>query len=79
MLDQLSGYKRSVASFYYSEDSAMKSKILTMLDKRWNKFNDYKQDVLDRLPMVEDKLMSVLCTVNTDYQVRYLNSFLLLE
>ena len=40
-----------------------------MLDKRLNKFKDYKEDVdvHDRLLLVENKLMSVLCTVNTDF------------
>ena len=38
-----------------------------MLDQSWNEFKDYKQDVLDTLPLVEDKLMSLLCTVNTDF------------
>ena len=50
-------------------DSAARSKYKfpNMLDKSWNEFEEYKQDVLDTLPLVEDKLMSLLCTVNTDF------------
>ena len=36
-----------------------------MLDKSWNEFKDNKQDVINTL--VEDKLMSLLCAVNTDF------------
>ena len=43
-------------SFYYSEVTAMESEFLTMMDKRWNKFKDYKQYLLDTLPLVEDEL-----------------------
>ena len=32
-----------------------------------NEFEEYEQDVLDTLPLVENKLMSLLCTVNTDF------------
>ena len=38
-----------------------------MLDKSWNESEDYEQDVLDTIPLVEDKLMSLLCAVNTDF------------
>ena len=35
----------------------------------WNEFEDYKQDVLvlNTFPLVEDKLMLLLCAVNTDF------------
>ena len=32
-----------------------------------NEFEEYEQDVLDTLPLVEDKLMLLLCAVNTDF------------
>ena len=35
--------------------------------KSWNEFEDYVQDVPDTLPLVEDKLMLLLCAVNTDF------------
>ena len=32
-----------------------------------HEFEEYEQDVPDTLPLVENKLMSLLCTVNTDF------------
>ena len=31
-----------------------------LLDRAWDQFEDYKVEMLDDLPMVEDKLVSVL-------------------
>ena len=38
----------------------------TMLDWSWTEFEEYKQQMFDNLPIKEDKLMSLLYTVNTD-------------
>ena len=62
----LTGYERSDVSFDHHEAS-VEYKFPNMLDKSWNEFEDYEQDVLDTLPLVEDKLMSLLCAVNTDF------------
>ena len=50
-------------------DSAARSKYKfpNMLDQSWNEFKDNKQDVLNTLPLVEDKLTLLLCAVNTDF------------
>ena len=32
-----------------------------------NEFEEYEQDVLDTLPLVENKLMPLLCAVNTNF------------
>ena len=48
-------------------EAAVEDKFSNMLDKSWNEFEDYKQDVLNALPLVEDKLMLLLCAVNTDF------------
>ena len=45
----------------------MEDKFPNMLDKSWNKFEYYEQDVLNTLPLVEDKLMLLFCAVNTDF------------
>ena len=42
-----------------------KYKFPTMLDKSWNKFEDYQQDILDALSLMENELMFLLCEVNT--------------
>ena len=47
--------------------AAVEDEFPNMLDKSWNEFEDYEQGVLDTLPLVEDKLMSLLCAVNTDF------------
>ena len=47
--------------------AAVEDKFPNMLDKSWNEFEDYVQDVPDTLPLVEDKLMLLLCAVNTDF------------
>ena len=49
------------------KETAMEYKSPTMLNKSWNEFKDYQQNTLDALPLVEDKLMSLLCAVNTDF------------
>ena len=38
----------------------------TLLDWSWTEFEEYKQQMFDDLPIKEDKLMSLLCAVNTD-------------
>ena len=48
-------------------EAAVEDKFPNMLDKSWNEFEDYVQDVPDTLPLVEDKLMLLLCAVNTDF------------
>ena len=45
----------------YNRAARSKYKFPNMLDQSWNEFKDYKQDVLDTLPLVEDKLMLLLC------------------
>ena len=62
----LTGHERSDVSFDHHE-GAVEYKFPNMLDKSWNEFEDYVQDVPDTLPLVEDKLMSLLCAVNTDF------------
>ena len=52
---------------YADSPARIEYKFPNMLDKSWNEFEEYKQDVLDTLPLVEDKLMSLLCAVNTDF------------
>ena len=47
--------------------ATVEDKFSNMLDKSWNEFEDYEQGVIDTLPLVEDKLMSLLCAVNTDF------------
>ena len=47
-------------------EAAVEDKFFNKLDKSWNEFEDYEQDVLDTLPLMEDKLMLLLCPVNTD-------------
>ena len=39
-----------------------------MLNKSWNEFEDYEQDVIDTLSLVEDKLMLLLCAVTADFR-----------
>ena len=48
-------------------EAAVEDKFPNMLDKSWNEFEDYVQDVPDTLLLVEDKLMLLLCAVNTDF------------
>ena len=37
-----------------------------LLDRAWDEFEDYKVEMFDALPMVQDKLVSVLHAINTD-------------
>ena len=37
-----------------------------LLDWSWTVFEEYKQQMFDDLPIKEDKLMSLLCAVNTN-------------
>ena len=62
----LTGHERNDVSCDHLE-AAVEDEFPNMLDKSWNEFEDYEQDVLDTLPLVEDKLMSLLCAVNTDF------------
>ena len=64
----LTGHERSdvIVSFDHLK-AAVEDEFPNMLDKSWNEFEDYEQGVLDTLPLVEDKLMSLLCAVNTDF------------
>ena len=54
----LTGHKRNYVSFDHHE-AAVEYKFPNMLDKCWNEFKDYEQDVLYTLPLVEDKLLSI--------------------
>merc|ERR1719370_2550716 len=62
----LTGHERNDVSCDHLE-AAVEDKFPNMLDKSWNEFEDYVQDVPDTLPLVEDKLMLQLCAVNTDF------------
>ena len=62
----LTGHARSDVSFDHLE-AAVEDKFSNMLVKSWNEFEDHEQDVLNTLPLVEDKLMLLLCAVNTDF------------
>ena len=62
----LTGHERNDVSCDHLE-AAVEDKFPNMLDKSWNEFEDYVQDVPDTLPLVEDKLMLLLCAVNTDF------------
>ena len=48
-------------------EAAVEDNFFIMRDKSWNEFEDYEQDVLNTLPLVEDKLMLLFCAVNTDF------------
>jgi len=48
-------------------EAAVEDKFSNILDKSWNKFEVSEQAVLDTLPLVVDKLMLLLCAVNTDF------------
>ena len=37
-----------------------------LLDRAWDEFDDYKVEMFDDLPMVQDKLVSVLHAIHTD-------------
>ena len=37
-----------------------------MLDKSWMEAAEYEKDLLNSLPSVKDKFMSLLCSVNLD-------------
>jgi len=37
-----------------------------LLDRAWDQFEDYRVQMFDDLPMVQDKLMSMLYAVNID-------------
>ena len=52
---------------YADSPTRIEYKFSNMLDKSWNEFEEYEQDVLDTLPLVEDKLMLLLCAVNMDF------------
>ena len=62
----LTGHERNDVCCDHLE-AAMEDKFPNMLDKSWNKFEYYEQDVLNTLPLVEDKLMLLFCAVNTDF------------
>ena len=62
----LTGHDRSDVSFDHFEAS-VEYKFPNMLDKSWNESEDYEQGVIDTVPLVEDRLMSLLCAVNTDF------------
>ena len=62
----LTGHERNDVSCDHLE-AAVEDEFPNMLDKSWNEFKDYELDVLDTLPLVEDKLMSLLCAVNMDF------------
>jgi len=61
----LTGHERDDVCCDHLE-AAMEDSFLNMLDKSWSEFEDYEQGMLDTLPLVEDKLMLLLCPVNTD-------------
>ena len=41
-------------------------KFPDLLDRAWDEFEDYKVDMFDDLPVVQEKLVSVLHAVHTD-------------
>ena len=41
-------------------------KFPDLLDRAWDEFEDYKVDMFDALPVVQEKLVSVLHAINTD-------------
>ena len=66
----LTGHERNDVSRDVSCDhleAAVEDEFPNMLDKSWNEFEDYEQDVLNTIPLVEDILKLLLCAVNTDF------------
>ena len=40
-----------------------------LLDRSWMECEDYKVELLDNMPVVEDKLVSILYAINTDFDM----------
>ena len=52
----------------YTDKAARSAyKFPNMLNKSLNEFEDFEQVMLNTLPLMEDRLMSLLCAVNIDF------------
>ena len=41
--------------------------FVAMLDRSWSEYESFEQNMFDNLPVEEDRFMSYLCAVNTDF------------
>ena len=62
----IASHGKKVAELDDDDVNAKEHLFDTMLDWSWTEFEEYKQQMFDDLPIKEDKLISLLCAVNTD-------------
>ena len=59
-------HMKTVGTLDVSVELSKESLFPDLLDRAWDQFEDYKLQMFDDLPMVQDKLMSMLHAVNID-------------
>ena len=47
-------------------DSGKEFLFSGLLDRSWVEFEEYKEEMFDANPIMQDQFMSLLCAVNTD-------------
>ena len=62
----IASHGKNVTELHDNKVNAKQYLFDTLLDWSWTEFEEYKQQMFDDLPIKEDKLMSLLCAVNTD-------------
>ena len=62
----LSEHGQTVGSLNLNVELSKEFMFPDLLDRAWDEFEDYKVEMFDALPMVQDKQLSVLHAINTD-------------
>ena len=62
----LSEHGKTVGTLDLNVELSKEFMFPDLLDRAWDEFEDYKVEMFDALPMVQDKQLSVLHAINTD-------------
>ena len=62
----LSEHRKTVGPLDLNVELSKEFMFPDLLDRAWDEFEDYKVEMFDALPMVQDKLLYVLHAINTD-------------
>ena len=62
----LNEHRKTVGTLDVYVELSKESLFPGLLDRAWDQYEDYKVQMFDDLPMVQDKLMSILHAVNID-------------